>query len=113
VDVLEDWAKDAKHEAADGKAEAPKEEPHATNVCWTTIPVGDLARAKQFYTGVFNFQFQAWKANHGELFQAPGDKHHKGHIEISKERIQYPAVWLNVPGATPPPTDSLIFCYRY
>jgi len=88
IDVMEDCSH------LSGDAKKPEEE---MNVCWTTIPVGDLARAKKFYTEVFKFAFQPWKPNVGELFQAPGDKHHKGHIEVSKERIQYPAIWLNVP----------------
>jgi len=101
-DVLQEWIDSAaappaapaagQDHAGSGETKKRSED---VKVCWTTIPVGDLARAKQFYTNVFGFKWDEWKP-HASLFQAPGDTRHKGHVELSKERITYPAIWLSV-----------------
>jgi len=66
-----------------------------SHVCWTTIPVGNLERAKKFYSQVFGWKFTDWKL-HAQLFQTGADTQHSGHLEVSDKRLEVAAIWLNV-----------------
>jgi len=64
-------------------------------LCWTTIPVGDVERAARFYSEVFDWKFERWGPT--TTFTTPSlAGKHSGHLEESKERLTFPLPWVNV-----------------
>jgi len=76
---------------SDGHAE-PRNAPG--ELCWTTIPVGDVERAARFYSEVFDWKFERWGPT--TTFTTPSlAGKHSGHLGV-KERLTFPLPWVNV-----------------